>query len=300
MIQSRGMVRVRPVLEHEAKGQTLVLYREIKERIHSDSVPVIFQYLAAFPEYLSFLWEQAREMVGSPQFQQEAAAITSFSQMAIQTCYTPSPATQSYRESLQQAEWESLQQFVSQVQQTNSLLYLLALAIRESLKGKYLGLKQISSHLSEEQRQAFFTVAAPPPPPAPSSPLQAGQPITSSPSALVRGQGQPTGLATTSYGQFFSRIEREMKEVVKEVPYLMRRVELERFSLAKLTLLSTPLDSSFVEVTRRSADHPHFADLIYLLSDVFPTETPYKLLSSCVMERALTFSPSSSTSLSHS
>ncbi len=74
---------------------------------------------------------------------------------------------------------------------------------------------------------------------------------------------------------------------MKQEAYLSRRVALERFALAKLPLLPYPFDSSFVTMTRQYGEHPLFPELLYLLSDVFPTQTPYKLLASLVMKHAL-------------
>lgn len=278
------MLRVHPVPEQEATGEIRELFADIKQLVGSESVPVIFQYLAAFPDYLSFLWQQARRNLANRQFQQQSEEIITFAQTATKTCYVPAAATVSYVEQLRSGpEYEQLQQFVSHLLQTNAILYLLAISVRESLKGKYLGLQQLSVQLSDDEKKQFFSVAAPFA--EYQSPIGSLDQKPTETSLRLHAHSQ--GLVTTSYGKFFARMEKEMKALIKQETYLYRRVELERFSLAKLNLLPFPLDSSFVEVTRRSADHPHFSDLLYLLSDVFPTETPYKLFSACVMDSAI-------------
>lgn len=282
------MLRIVPIPEHKATGEIRKLYSSIKAATGADSVPLVFQYLAVFPDYVHFLWEQISPNLTDPAFQSQAKDIIQFGQTAISTVYSPSPLMELLLERImRRPEYEQLLQTTQRLLQMNASLYFLSLAIRESLKGKYLGIKQIGTVLSEKEKRTFYTVADSVGPAQASS--SDGHSSVQSSSLRLATRASTTGLTPSLYQEFFRTIEREMEHLMKREAYLTRRVELERFSLAKLPLLPYPLDSSFVTMTRKSGEHPQFPELVYLLSDIFPTQTPYKLLASAVMQHALTY-----------
>lgn len=280
------MLRIAPIPEHEATGEIRELYESIKMTVGADSVPLVFQYLASFPDYFRFLWEQTYPNLTDPAFQSQIQEIARFGQTAIAAVYSPSPMMELLLERISnRPEQQRLEQVAYSLLGTNASLYLLSLAIRESLKGKYLGIKQIGSTLSEEEKRTFYTVTdSVVPPPSPATEIHSS--LQSSSVQLVT-RSASTGLTASLYQEFFRTVEREMEILTKRESYLSRRVELERFALAKLPLLPYPLDSSFVSMTRKSGDHPQFPELVYLLAEVFPTQTPYKLLASTVMQQSL-------------
>ncbi len=53
------MSLLKPIPEAEASGETLEIYQSVKQTLGLHNVPVIFQYLAVFPKYLEFIWQQA-------------------------------------------------------------------------------------------------------------------------------------------------------------------------------------------------------------------------------------------------
>lgn len=287
------MLRIVPVPEHKATGQIKELYASIKAATGADSVPLVFQYLAVFPDYVHFLWEQISPNLTDPAFQSQTRDIIRFGQTAISGVYSPSPIMELLQQRINnRPEHEQLMRMTQQLQGMNASLYFLSLAIRESLKGKYLGIKQIGAHLSPEEKRTFYSVT--------DTAVQwsvagSGAQHSQHSSGLSLRASQSTALAPSLYQKFFHTIEQEMESLMKKESYLTRRVELERFSLAKLQFLPYPLDSSFITMTRKSGEHPQFPELVYLLSDIFPTQTPYKLLTSLVMKHALSHLPADPT-----
>lgn len=277
-----------PIPEVDADSETLKIYQSIKQTLGLQNVPIIFQYLAVFPKYLAFIWQQAQHNLNDSEFINQAKKIENFAQTAIQTVYTPSALTQIFLEKLKdRAEKAELIKFVATISQMNSSLYLLSLAIRESLKGKYLGIKQIGERLVDEEKTVF-------------NDLSEGflQPVGSNKEGksnvrihATKGltYQSPTGITTSLFAEFFNVIEKEMDKLRKEEKYLIRRVELERFALSCLHLIPHPLDSSITTIFKQAYNHPQFPELIYLIADLFPTQAPYKLLSSAVMKKALSY-----------
>jgi hypothetical protein len=104
-------------------------------------------------------------------------------------------------------------------------------------------------------------------------------------------QSTQAAMATTWYSEFFKLMDMEMQTLLKKEEYLTRRVELERFALSKLYLLTYPLESSLVTIIKQCSEQKNFPELIYLVSEVFPTQSPYKLMASTVMKKALAWQP---------
>lgn len=97
------------------------------------------------------------------------------------------------------------------------------------------------------------------------------------------------GLTTSLYGKFFKFMSWEMDMLLKREEYLARRVELERFTLARLHLLPHPLESSLTSMIQETSNEPNFPELIYLIGDLFPTQMPYKLMAATAMKKTLLF-----------
>ncbi len=283
------MFSLKPIPENQASGEIAEIYRSVKQTYGVVMVPLIFQYLAVFPNYLSYIWQQAAKNLHDLQFKNQTLEIEEFAQKSISSIYTPSTLTKLFLEKIyNRAEKLELTKFVVNISQMNASLYLLSLAIRESLKGRFLGIKQIGKHISENEKSAFNDLsegfAAPSLTPIEKKAdlrIHTDQKLTHRPT---------TEITTSIFAQFFDVIEKEMKRLFKEENYLTRRVELERFALSRLHLIPHPLDSSISKIFTQAYDHPQFPELIYLIADLFPTQTPFKLMASAVMKKSLDYS----------
>lgn len=280
------MFLLKPIPESQADGGTLKIYQSVKQTLGLQNVPIIFQYLAVFPNYLEFIWQQALKNLNDREFINQAKEIENFAQTAINQIYIPSTGSKLFLEKVEnRAEKMELSRFVETSLYLNSSLYILSLAIRESVKGIYLGIKQIEEKVEEKEKiifndlsEGFFSEDIP----KNEQPLIKKNTVSQ---AITTAYNR--GLATSVYGEFFKFMDWEMEKLVKKEEYLTRRVELERYALSLLSLLPHPLESSFKTVTKQTSQNPLFPELIYLIAELFPTQTPYKLLSSAVMKKAL-------------
>lgn len=291
------MLSLKPIPENNASGKMADIYCSIKQTLGSSTVPIIFQYLANFVPYLAYIWQQAEKNLHDVNFQQQSKTIIDFANMAISQIYTPSSATKLFLEKIEdRAEKFELSSFIANISDTNASLYLLSLAIRESLKGAYLGIKQIGERLEEKEKvifsdlkEGFFRDAE--------KKGDANYPLQEESSSQIIKRQEP-GIVISVFAEFFKFMEWEMEALLKREEYLTRRVELERFALSKLPLLPSPLESSFATVAKKTAQDPNFPELLYLIAELFPTQAPYKLLASAVMKQALMYKADSSVSTS--
>lgn len=282
------MLSLKPIPEDKASEDVAQIYSSIKQTFGLANVPIVFQYLAVFPKYLSYIWQQALANLQDISFKNQSMEIEKFAQNAIQSVFTPSPLSEIFLEKLEgRAEKQELSNFVKNVSRMNASLYLFSLAIRESLKGRYLGIKQIGEKLEEKEKSTFNDI---------SEGFFAGEKKEDKRNTLIEAHPdkritvqQKSAITTSVFAQFFEVMEKEMKELLKKEKYLTRRVELERFALSKLHLMPHPLESSISTIFTKAYDHPQFPELIYLTSDLFPTQTPFKLMASAVMKESLNY-----------
>lgn len=281
------MLGLKPIPENKASKEVGKIYASVRQTFGLVNVPLIFQYLAVFPNYLDFIWQQAVHNLNNQEFKNQAKEVETFAQTAIGSIFAPQTLTKLFLEKIEgRAEKLELAKFVATVSSMNASLYLLSLAIRESLKGRYLGIKQIGERLEQKEKEAFNDI---------SEGFYSGNKADKrntdigviSEKGLTASQKQ--GITVSLFAQFFDIMDKEMEKLIKEEKYLTRRVELERFALSRLHLLPLPLDSSITVIFKQAYDHPQFPELIYLVSDLFPTQTPYKLMASAVMKESLSY-----------
>ncbi|MCL4338374.1 hypothetical protein M1271_01660 [Patescibacteria group bacterium] len=284
------MLTLKPIPEDKADAQTQKIYHSIKNALSTDSVPLIFQYLANFHSYFFYLWEQARKNLADNNFRRQSDEIKNFSQTAMDQIYKPSESTKIFLEGIEgTGENHELSKFTNSALHLYSSLYLLSLAIRESIKGIYLGIKQIGERMNESDKSVFddlsegFTSEINSKYDYPEKTV--GNELLKHETSITKMPGG--GLTKNVYSEFFRLMDMEMKNLIKEEAYLVRRVELERFTLSQLHFLPHPLESSFPTVIRQTSHLPGFPELVYLVADLFPTQAPYKLLATSVMQKAL-------------
>lgn len=284
------MLSLKPIPESQASQEVVQIYNSIKQSFRLANVPVIFQYLAVFPDYLEYIWQQAAKNINDPEFKNQSMEIENFARTAIQSVYSPQTLTKLFLEKIEErAEKLELVKFVDTIFQMNANLYLFSLAIRESLKGRYLGIKQIGERLEDKEKSAFNDLSEGFIQPNEVSEKTYTGIRTNASTQLTPRSTQ--GITISVFAEFFNIMEKEMEKLLKEEKYLTRRVELERFALGRLHLMPHPLDSSIVTIFKHAYDNPQFPELIYLIADLFPTQTPYKLMASAVMKESLNFSP---------
>ena len=90
------------------------------------------------------------------------------------------------------------------------------------------------------------------------------------------------------YPEFFGKVAQEMQSLVQTELYLSTRVGLERIGVMLVGHLSYPLGTSYQEIATFAGKRPYFHELLYILSETFPTSFPRLMLTTAVMQKILT------------
>jgi len=276
------MLHIHPIAEDKANTQVYEVYQEIKRSLQVSIVPLLFQYLANFEEYFFYVWDKIKANIYSDYFQISAKDITSFTQHEVHNIYSPSSNTVVFTSKLHQVEKEDILDTVHKLESLNAKLLVLTVGMREGLKGVHVKeelLLKESTDISKEFFQSFSNIVAD------STKKEAA--VSSKMLAPLFGS---QALAFSHYADFFSHVSDDMDHLVNTENYLTKRVMLEHEVLKKIEGL-LPLGCTYTEVAKYAMGLPHFGELLYILTETFPSQFPRMLFTSIVMEHSLTYHP---------
>ncbi len=278
------MLHIRPISEDQANQQVAAIYQDIKQTFGVEVVPLLFQYLAGFEEYFLYVWEKIKRNVESSYFADAIAEITLFAEETIPEVYIPSMTMRQFRLQLPETEVHQLLETIEGLQKINAQLLLLTLGMREGLKGVHIGreflLQQTSGEVYDEVFDQFIN----------SKIMRENlyqQKELEGASKMLAPLFGSQALQITHYPDFFGKVAEEMYELIKTELYLSTRVGLERIGVMMVDHLSHPLGTSYQEIATFAGKKAYFHELLYILSETFPTNFPRLVLTTAVMKSIL-------------
>lgn len=274
------MLHLKPVPEKDASDIVKRLYGEIKELLEVPSVPLIFQYIGNYERYFDYLWERMRINIQADVFSDMTRDVIDFSSMTLGIIYTPTADMETFVQTLVPLERHNIETTIRMLTRLNTVLLILSIAIRESIKGIILPQKFLPSGPGKPMHDSLLTQI-----------LENQE--TSSNTADTKGDAMliplfgEDSLAVSRYPTFFSKIATEMEHLMATEAYLKTRVELEHITLLYTAALPVPLATSYREVEKYIGNELYFYDLMHLLKNIFPSIFPRLLLTSSVMQKTL-------------
>lgn len=275
------MWRLKPILELNASPQITQLYQSIKNGLDVETVPLFFQYVANFELYLSFLWQRIEKNITVESFHESSRRIASFAREAVVSLHdTPSASLTSFVSSLHTREQTEILKTVYQLEKLNSILLLLTLDIREGMKSLFIQTQRLVQHTDEQTSEYFsndFRLT---------HTYEEKNELTA-PTTLLAPLFGANALIVSQYPEFFGKTSLEMQMLQKTESYLQKRVALEQQSLRELSAFVQPLGCSYKEFMVLTNGKPYISELLYILTDAFPSQFPHLVLTSAVMQKAL-------------
>ncbi len=96
-----------------------------------------------------------------------------------------------------------------------------------------------------------------------------------------------SSLVISRYPEFFAHVAIEMEELTKTEQYLHQRVLMEHKALSVTDHLQYPLGCSYAEISAYAGKQPYFSELLYVLSETFPTRFPRLAFTTALMHDVL-------------
>jgi len=276
------MLHIQPISEENAPDHILVIYQDIKRSLQVSIVPLLFQYLANFEEYFAYVWEKIKANIHSDYFQKSFKEVIDFANDEVESIYTPSEQMVIFTAGLHAVEKEDLLDTIHKLEVLNAKLLILTVGMREGLKGVHVKeelLLKEHTDISKEFFQTFSNVVA-----------ESTKKEAAASSKMLAPLFGSQALAFSHYSDFFSHVSDEMDSLLSTENYLTKRVYLEKEVLKKTDHL-LPLGCSYQEVAKYAMGKPHFGELLYILTETFPSQFPRMLFTSLVMDNSLTYHP---------
>jgi hypothetical protein len=264
-------MKLQPVVESQAESATKQAYLEIKEALGLPQVPLFFQYLGAFSDYLLFIKEPIINNLNSPKYQELVKENQNF---VKETFFEHFPKKQLLSEFIKKyqyaPEFYNLKKELEHIFTVNAKLVFIFLALREAVKGWAVASKKLESHFQQQAQKKtennFFTE-------------QTKTEFIYSTDIIILNTKNTNYLKATSGNnievallpKYLELCEAEFNQLVKSEAYLYFRVRLEKICLRSLEQLPYPVFSPINLVLKLTQKYPDFPELLYLLSEHFPT-----------------------------
>ena len=277
------MLHIRPVEEKDASEKVKEVYSDIKKTFNIHFVPLLFQYIAGFEEYFLYAWDKYKKNLESDYYAKTTTELMEKSEKSMQHVYRESKTMQAFIARVAPHEKEQLLQTADELELLNARLLLLTIGLREGVKGVVIGQTLLPKDVSFEEtvfdalineKIMHKNIAQQQKEVAPASKMLA---------PLFGG----SNIVVSKYPEFFAHIANEMHELMKSEKYLHERVVMEQGALIRASNLPYPLGCSYAEIAGLSGKKPYFSELLYVLSETFPTSFPRLLFTSSVMKQTL-------------
>ena len=280
-------MKLYPTPETKATPEVKAIYEELKVALNLPNVPLFFQFLGSFPDYLVFLSESINSNLNSPKYIELVAKNSHFVKQVFRDSFPKDILIQNFLTKYQNTpELYNLKEELGHIFETNAKLVFIFLALREAVKGWAVAARKLSSHFETSpnsetapnigknfEEQFIYNTDL--------LNISHGETeIAASGKSLVP---KSTGLSQALLPQYLNQCELEFKELLKTEALLFFRVELERIALRNLDLLPFPIFSPINVVLEIAKKYPNFPDLLYLLCEHFPTYAVQRYLFSAYM-----------------
>jgi len=268
------------ISENEATGTTKQKYKEIKKAFSSPVVPIFFTYIAPFPDYFFYITDQITRNVGDARFQSLVSETGDSIRSIIRATMEPGEDYQAWIQKYSHApSFYNFQTDNRYIFRMNVALTFIFIALRETVKGWAIAAKKLPSY--HEQK----TTSPSESPFKENSPLYeelvTGTDIILKTSTLAPSSAN--GIEVNLLREFLQVCQRDFTRHTKTEEFLIMRVGLEKLILSSLPLFPNLIFSPINVIINLAIKYPGFPNLLYLLSEEFPTLVMQRMIFSGYM-----------------
>ncbi len=281
-------MQLHPVPEDEATEEVKILYQQIRQSLNIPTTPLFFQYLGGFPEYLQYITRQLVLLLRDDSFQQISEDIGSaISEKLTEGAVVSDELSEWINRNQYSPTFYNFQNDIHTIFINNIKLALIFVALREAVKGWAVAARKISaqsssydasSHGESEMSSALVYYDIIPAVKSSGYPDQTRYQTE----GLIKRE---VGIEQNLLSEYLYLCRNEFRSFIKTEEFVILRVETEKEILMAIQVMPTPLSSPINVVLELTSRYPHFPDLLYLLSEHFPTYAIQRMLFSCFMQR---------------
>lgn len=281
------MSKLNPISEGGADENLRRMYAELKNAFGLHTLPVFFTYIGPFPEYLSYIREQLVRNLTDLAFDRlmqeeksssvrETHRVLLYSEEILEwiSRYKSTPTFYSFQKDL------------NTIISANIKLAFVFVALREAVKGWAVAAKKLPEHISELKNEEkdidiieseFVTGEILPV----LKEKQGKTTISSSKNQIIVKES--VGIEKSILPEYLRMMEKDFNQYKTKEEFWRLRVNMEKQVLQNLGLFPHLIFSPYNLIVKYTQKYENFYELIYLLSERFPTLAMQRLLFSAYL-----------------
>jgi len=285
-------MQITPIFEKDAEGTVKNTYDDLKKALQTHSLPVFFSYIGPFPEYLTYISEQLIQNLNNARF--SVLIDDAFEQFktVIQSELTDSSDKTKWLQKYSHSpSFYYFEKDLQHIFKTNIKLCLIFIALREAVKGWAVAAKQIKSNIGEEVKQStqvnssiatqiIFDVEELSNEVQISTTQQYNLPTEPGNQLAMADQ---SALERNLLPEYLQICRNDFGELLKQERVLLARVSIEKLLLSYIGLFPSLVFSPINVVLELTSKYDNFYELLYLLSEHFPTFAVQRMMFSGYM-----------------
>lgn len=285
---------VRPVFENQADEEVKAVYDKLKKALESQSLPLFFAYLGAFPEYLTYISQSLVDNLADPKFKTITQKLSEEMVPLINSRLAKSDSLKEWTGRYQYSpSFHHFQKDLGTIFILNLKLAFVFLALREAIKGWAVAAKRIEAEVTRKEKEEEFTAAD----------FIFDQTVVDNYQKNAGSQGEgsqanlaiavkreeliesePFSLEKDLLPEYFNFCRNDFATHMKTNIFWAVRIGLEDMILATLPHFPHLILSPINVVFNLTSKYPDFPDLLYLLAEQFPTASVQRLMFSGYMK----------------
>lgn len=281
-------MQVIPVPEDKASEGLKKEYEFVKEALKSQTLPVFFTYLGAFPSYLTYIREQLTENLINPSFLKVVTELHRTFCAHVQLITPKSDETQDWlMRYSQNPSFYYFQKDLETITAINIKVACVFIGLREAVKGWAVAAKQLKSEVAilkedeiskvNQEEFVFDTKSY-------LSELSKDESIESGKKQELAAQSRgiahksKNDLSVNLLPEYIKRCQLDYNRHLKREEYWTMRVQFEKNILNTLAVFPHLIYSPYNVIAKLFGDDEKFFELLYLLSQHFPTLAMQRLI----------------------
>ncbi len=280
-------MQIKPVFEDQASDEVKKHYQNLKNALKSSTLPLFFTYLGAFPEYLAYISEQLVDNLSDSAFNKLCFQLNEEIISQIKKILKKPEETQQWIQTYyRHPSFYHFQQDLKQISLINIKLACIFIALREAIKGWAIAAKMLSfvnkfqqkTKVEIKNEEFIFEKEI----------LRKYEEYKKNDRAISVAKiglvKKPSAaLEKNRLVDYLELCRIDIKQYMKKDYFWTLRVHLERMILAQLSLFPHLIFSPYNVIVSLTQEYDNFYELLYLLSEQFPTLVMQRLMFSGYM-----------------
>ncbi|MBI4226129.1 hypothetical protein HY612_03375 [Candidatus Roizmanbacteria bacterium] len=273
---------ISPVYENHAKEEVKIDYQKIKKALDLFYVPLFFSYIGAFSEYLNYLTDQLVLNLQNPNFtallEETEEKIYSLIKSSLLKSEEMEEWLNRYKNS---PSFYNFQKDLEKIFTVNLKLTFIFVSLREALKGWAVAAKKLPASgsfssefetIAKKEKDFIFEDALAL---VPSTQFQGSSDLAESKAKAIEKDLLP---------RYIFLCQQEFNQLMKKEEFVILRVGIEKLILSTLPLMPEKIVSPINIFYKLNEKYRDFPDLLYLMSEHFPTLAVQKMMFSGFMK----------------